>query len=344
MPSVPLEPLELGHYPTPVFRADALCTEEAELWVKNDGVSAEPYGGNKVRKLELILAEALRRGARRIVTTGAGGSHHVLATAVYAKRFGIPVVAVLCPQPFTAHAAQMLRASLAAGIEPLAVRSMTEVPLGMARVLRRGDYLVPAGGSSVLGTLGYVRAMKELVEQIRTAVLPEPDVIIAPLGSGGTVAGILAGALREGLRARVVGVNVAVSPRLARVMVLALARSATRKDGGGAGLSRLARALEVDSRHIGGGYGHPTSEGERAELRAGQLGLRLDATYTAKTFARALEEVARAVPATERPRRVLYWHTLNAAPMAPLLESAADAVPRELARLLPPLPARRSAG
>ena len=328
----PPAPLTLGHYPTPVFRADALSTAGAELWVKNDGVSAEPYGGNKVRKLELVLADAARRGARRLVTTGAGGSHHVLATAIYARAVGLPVVAVLCPQPWTEHAEATLRASLGAGIEVRVVGSMATVPLGVAAVLRRGDYFIPAGGSSALGTLGYARAVGELARQIRDGALPEPEVIVVPLGSGGTVAGILAGVLRQGLTSRVVGVSVAVAAPLGRAVSLALARAATRLGGGGAGLLRLARTLEIDGRHLGAGYGHATAEGNAATRAAEAVGLRLDPTYTAKTFARALEEVR--LPG--RPgRAVLYWHTLSAAPLGPLLENAPPAVPTPLESLLP---------
>jgi 1-aminocyclopropane-1-carboxylate deaminase/D-cysteine desulfhydrase-like pyridoxal-dependent ACC family enzyme len=328
----PPAPLSLGRYPTPVFRADALSRAGAELWVKNDGVSAEPYGGNKVRKLELVLADAARRGARRIVTTGAGGSHHVLATAVYARAIGVPVLAVLCPQPWTSHAEATLRASLGHGIDVRVVGSMSAVPLGIAAALRRGDYFVPAGGSSRLGTLGYARAVAELAGQIRSGELPEPDVIVVPFGSGGTVAGILAGVLREGLRARVVAVSVAVSATLGRGVVLALARAATRLDGGDAGLLRLSRALEVDAEHLGAGYGHPTPGGAAATIAARSVGLTLDPTYTAKTFARALEDVR--APAAHRVR-VLYWHTLSAAPVAPLLANAPAFVPPALERLLP---------
>jgi 1-aminocyclopropane-1-carboxylate deaminase/D-cysteine desulfhydrase-like pyridoxal-dependent ACC family enzyme len=315
-----------------VFRADDLCTPHAELWIKNDGPTAEPYGGNKVRKLELILGRALERSARRIVTTGAGGSHHVLATAVYARRAKIPVLAVLCPQPWTEHAEQTLRASLAAGIEPVAVRSMAEVPLGVARVLRRGDYVVPAGGSNVEGTLGYVKAVRELLTQIQSGLLPEPDLIVAALGSGGTVAGILAGVLREGLRSRVVGVDVAVAPRLARATTLALGRWATARDRGSAGWLRLSAALEVDGTELGAGYGHATAAGERATELAARVGLTLDPTYTAKTFARVLRELARPHPGA--PLRVLYWHTLSSHSLAPLLEGAPDRLPAELESVL----------
>jgi 1-aminocyclopropane-1-carboxylate deaminase/D-cysteine desulfhydrase-like pyridoxal-dependent ACC family enzyme len=88
----------------------------------------------------------------------------------------------------------------------------------------------------------------------------------------------------------------------------------------------------VDGAHLGGGYGHPTEAGESATLSARRIGLELDPTYTAKTFARALEEL-RATPGAKRT--VLYWHTLSAAPLTPLLENAPMAVPGELRGLLP---------
>ena len=115
-------------------------------------------------------------------------------------------------------------------------------------------------------------------------------------------------------------------------MPSALGRAATRTDGGDAGLLRLGRALEVDDAHLGAGYGHSTPAGESATRDAASVGLELDPTYTAKTFARALEELR--VPAPSR-RTVLYWHTLSAAPLAPLLENAPASVPSELASLLP---------
>jgi 1-aminocyclopropane-1-carboxylate deaminase/D-cysteine desulfhydrase-like pyridoxal-dependent ACC family enzyme len=326
------ERLCLGTYPTPVTRVGELSTDRAELWIKNDGLVSSEYGGNKVRKLEHILPRALARGARRLVTMGAAGSHQVLATALFGKRVGLPTAAVLCPQPHTEHAESMLRASLALGIEPHLASSMAAIAAELPRVLRRGDYLLAPGGSSVTGTLGYLEAAGELVDQIRAGLLPEPDEIVAPLGSGGTVGGLLAGVLREGLDSRVVGVEVAVRPPLGRTLALGLAVGATRRDAGSAGLVRLARRLEVLGEYLGDGYGHPTPQGTRAQGIAAELGIELDPTYTAKTFAAVLDRLERAEP-RDRPVRVLYWHTLSAAPLGPLLAGAPELAPRFAALL-----------
>jgi D-cysteine desulfhydrase len=248
----------------------------------------------------------------------------------------LPTAAILFPQPFSVHAEQTFLASLALGVEPHPVGSMSLVATALPRILRRGDYLLAPGASSVTGTLGFVRAVTELVDQIRAGALPEPDVIVAPLGSGGTVAGLLAGVLREGLTSRVIGVDVAMSRTFARVAVLALALRATRRDAGSAGLVRLGRQLEVDGSYLGQGYAHPTAEGAYAGRVAAENGLELDPTYTEKAFAKVLELVG--LPAPDRrqvasrspPRRVLYWHTLSATPLEPLTRACPPTGPGKL--------------
>ena len=329
----------MGSYPTPVRRVDTALGAPHELWIKDDGCTGASYGGNKVRKLERILAEAVRRGAKRIVTMGAVGSHHVLATTVYAQTVGLPVAAVLSPQPWSEHAERNIRAALGAGLQVHPTPSMATVPFSVARVLRRGDYLVSVGGSSTLGTLGYVDAVAELVEQIRAGELPEPEVLVTALGSGGTVAGLLAGVLREGLATRVVGVTVATPAWVSRPMVLGLAWRAARVARGNADFPRLNRALEVDGSELGRGYGWPTERGARATSLAAGAGLALEPTYTAKAFACALGLAGAEGFVSEfsgtynRPKRVLYWHTLSSAPLQPLLEQGPEELPPSVAKL-----------
>ena len=337
------EPQEIrfGRYPTPVYRVDALSNERRELWLKDDGSVHPEYGGNKVRKLELVLPRALAKGARRVVTMGAAGSHQVLATALFAKKLGLETVAVLCPQPWSEHAEQTLSASHALGIEVHVAGSMTALAPLALRVRRRGDYLIAPGGSSITGTLGYLRAAGELADQITAGLVPEPDLIVAPLGSGGTVAGLLAGVLREGLRSRVMGVEVAIPSRLGRALVLGLALGVTRRDGGSAGPVRLSRQLVVDGSELGAGYAHATPRGDHAMQVAEKAGLSLDPTYTAKTFAKVLELLES--PNPEIPSRILYWHTLSSSPLGPLL-SGAKSLPSELSALLVGRPSARKYG
>jgi len=310
----PTARLVLGHYPTPVQRLGGLCAPGCELWVKRDDQTNREYGGNKVRKLEWVLGDARARGVARIVTVGGAGSHHVLATTHFAKQIGIAVAAVLVPQPASEHAALVLRASQAQGVRAFRVRSWAAAVPVLAWRMATGAHFVPLGGSSVLGSMGYVDAARELAAQVRTGALPEPDVCVVPLGSGGTAAGLAAGFEAERLRTRVVGVCVASPAWASRIASLWLARACAKKVGVARSLAAVRARLSADTRFIGAGYGHPTQDGEAATDLARAEGLVLDPTYTAKAFACALWHVhSRAAP------NILYWHTLSSAPMEPLL-------------------------
>ena len=177
-------------------------------------------------------------GAKRIVTVGAAGSHHVLATTSSGAG-GLEVEAVLVPQPRTAR-----RRRAAGGARPGCTRSpcvVGAVPFAVARRVRPGTRFVPVGGSSVVGAMGYVKAARELATQVREGALPEPDVCVVALGSGGTAAGLAAGFAAEGLRRRFVGVCVASPPWL----VLASLRRPRRR--------LRAAASEGGTRGVGAG-------------------------------------------------------------------------------------------
>jgi len=313
------------NYPTPVEHLTRLSRvgdagdptfAPCDLWVKREDLTHPAYGGNKVRKLERILVEARARGVRRIVTVGAAGSHQVLATALFGRQAGFDVEAVLLPQPRSEHAVANLRAALGLGARVFPVRSYAAAPWAIVRRLYapRGGLAghgptlyVPVGGSNRQGTLGYVDAARELAKQIREGAMPEPDVAVVTLGSGGTAAGLAAGLAIEGLKTRVVGVAVA-----APVWGVSLAARWLAWRCG-----RWRVRLRVEGRYLGRGYGHRTPSGDRATMLAEASGLTLDPTYTAKAFAAALDLVA-----SGRHRHVLYVHTLSSAPMAPLLAGA----------------------
>jgi 1-aminocyclopropane-1-carboxylate deaminase/D-cysteine desulfhydrase-like pyridoxal-dependent ACC family enzyme len=321
-------------YPTPTLSFEASGSGAARLFVKNDGATHPVYGGNKVRKAERIVLRALEGGSERILTFGAAGSHHVLTIGLFARAHGLGAAAVMTPQMASPHVEATLRASVGAGvvIRPVAgILAALPDPLTM---LKRGDLLVPPGGSSVDGALGYVAAVAEVAEDVKSGRMPEPDEIVVAVGSGGTAAGILAGVVRYGLGSRVVGVSVGHNP-LSRELVLGLARRVlSLLDVPASGRDLRAR-MELDRSQIGGGYGHGTPAAtEAAGSAARSVGLLLDATYTGKAFAAALERVRRLSPG--RPRTVLYWHTLSSAPIEPLLEGApslAD-LPAPVRRLL----------
>jgi D-cysteine desulfhydrase len=331
---MPSPSLYLGNYPTAVEHIRALSTRRSELWVKRDDRTNAQYGGNKVRKLERTLAEAQAIGTKRIVTAGAAGSHHVFATAYFGKRAGIEVEAVLVPQRATSHVLEVLRADVAQGLVAFPVSSWSAAPFALLRRIASGATFLPVGGSSVTGSMGYLDAARELATQVRTGEVPEPDVCVVALGSGGTAAGLAAGFEAEGLKTRVVGVCVSQPASLIQLATFALARACARRAGVSATLGQLRRRLVFDGRFLGDGYGEPTADGEDAIAAAeGAAGLVLDPTYTAKAFAGALWQVRAA-----RASRVLYWHTLSSAPMAPLLREAPteSALDPELRALVTP--------
>jgi 1-aminocyclopropane-1-carboxylate deaminase/D-cysteine desulfhydrase-like pyridoxal-dependent ACC family enzyme len=312
-------PLVLGRYPTPVQRIDALSAKDCDLWVKRDDLTQEVYGGNKVRKLEHLLADAIAHGARRVVTIGAVGSHHVLATTHFGRLAGLEVEAVLVPQARTPHVLDVLRADVALGLHAFPASSWGKVPWVVAWRMACGARFIPLGGSSVLGSMGYVTAARELAAQVRDGVLPEPDVCVVALGSGGTAAGLAAGFEAEGLSTRIVGVCVSPPAWVLRGIARRLARACARRLGMRRARSQIAARLSADARFIGDGYGRSIDAGVAAtRIASDAAGLALDPTYTAKAFASALWHVR-----ARRGRHILYWHTLSSAPMAPLLEGAA---------------------
>lgn len=289
------------------------------MWVKDDGIYGVGLGGNKPRKLEWTLADALRRRRRTILTFGGLATNHGLATAHYAGRHGMRTVVLLVDQPVDAH----VRAHLARLRESGALVHRTRGPLRTVlaapwAVLRYADlrpprlpYVLPAGGSSPLGCLGYVEAALELAAQVDAGELPEPSHAVVALGSGGTAAGLALGLRLAGLRTRVVAVLVSDVLRLTPSSVARLAgrtlRLLRRRGAAIEGVGLAAADLDVEDRWLGGGYGHRTEAAERArELIGEREGIALEPVYTAKAMAAllGLREEGRfgAGP-------VLYWHT-----------------------------------
>ncbi|MFO0680008.1 MAG: pyridoxal-phosphate dependent enzyme [Polyangiaceae bacterium] len=309
--------VRIAEVPTPVERFDVFGTATTSFWVKRDDLTHPLYGGNKVRKLERIFATAKALGRTRIVTVGALGSHHVLATTVHGTRAGFAVEAALVAQPVTDHVIENLRASLAQGLVAHPCRTWSGVPWAVLRRLGRDALYVPPGGSNVDGALGYVDAARELAAQIRGGLLPEPDLVYVTLGSGGTAAGIGAGFDLEGLRSKVVAVGVASPPFAVQWSLRRLYRQVAKRVGVATTSASFERRFDVDWSQFGAGYGHATPACEAAIREAHTSGLELDATYTGKTFA-----AARARVSVGDATSILFWHTLSASPRAPLLASA----------------------
>lgn len=303
--------LPLARLPTPVERLPGV---RVEAWIKRDDLTGELYGGNKVRKLEFLLAAARLADAERLITVGAIGSHHALATTIYGRAAGFEVTVVLLPQPATEHVRQVLAGIRDAGAEVRLVRSAAAVPAGViaARVAHRDEKLavIPAGGSDAIGTLGYLNAAFELADQVADG-LPRPAEVHVAGGTLGTAVGLAAGFAILGWDTDVVAhritsraiTNGRRARRLADGVLGLLAADA------GDGLPKrtdVLRRLRIESRQIGRGYGFGTPAGLAAiDWFRDQSRLELDATYTAKAAAGLLAAAGRRGP-------LLYWHTLSA--------------------------------
>jgi D-cysteine desulfhydrase len=315
-----LEPLRLGQGPTPV-RPLAGLGGSAAVWLKDDGGYAA-HGGNKARKLEWLLADALRRGRRTVITGGAIGTNHGLATALYARELGLRAVLVLVPQPDSEHVRTQL-ARIRDSDAELHFAAGTARAFFLAATLHlrrtappwRPPYLILPGGSVPLGCVGYVQAGVELGQQVHEGLLPEPSHVVVALGSGGTAAGLLLGMRASGLRSRLVCVLVNDRMRVGARRVLRLARRTQRllaRRAAGLPQVRISAAdLLVRDDWLGAGYGHPTAAAARATAAFAAQGVALDPVYTAKAAAGLLELNEHGELG---PGPVLFWLTAGPRP------------------------------
>lgn len=316
--------VSLGTLPTPVERLQTLeqvlGVSDTRLYVKRDDLSGRPYGGNKVRKLEFLLARAAQQGYKEVLTFGGAGSNHALATGLYARQMGLQSISMLIPQPNAQGVRTNLLMSLHAGIElhqspgmlRTALDSLKQVGL---HKLRTGQfpYLIAPGGTSALGMVGFVNAAFELKEQIDHGELPEPDLIYAASGTMGTVVGLLLGLKAAGLKAKVAAVRVTEaqfsSERKAARLFRSTARLLHRADPAFPLLPFPAEDFLFVHDFYGEAYGLYTPEAmEAVRLLNDTSGLHLEGTYTGKTFAALLADVK---ANRLENKSALFWNTHN---------------------------------
>ncbi len=280
--------VQLCDLPSPVMQT---CVEGADLWIKRDDLNAPVSAGNKARMLEFLLA-SVRRGDT-VLTIGGEGSTHVLATAMHARRLGARTIALRWKHEMNETS---LRTADLINEECVIARVHrttvgTIVRSYWARAKQRMHY-VPLGGSSPLGVLAQVNAGLELAEQVRAGLLPRPERVVLPLGSGGTVAGIALGFAIAGLETAVIGVQVtpAIIANRTRVRRLISRTAHLIESTTGETIPRVrGHLLGVARNAYGGAYGRPVPAAIEASNRLEEAtGIRLDYTYSAKAFAVAL--------------------------------------------------------
>ena len=304
-PRVPLAIL-----PTPLHRLENISRQLGKnVYIKRDDLTGVGLGGNKVRKLEFLLADAKRQGADYVLTTGGAQSNHAMLTAACANRLGMKAILVLKKRGVTEKKGnQLLNDLLGAEVRFLDTPDYADIYAEMARIsdalaaAGHKAYCIPVGGSVPLGSLGYVNGMREAAEQAAQMGVCF-DHIVCATGSGGTHAGVALGAHFYFPGARVTGMAVDTDPFATIVPELIRQTAALLEYELPAGADR------VELRDMTGpGYAIPSTAGNAAVRRmAGAEGIILDPVYTGKAFAGLLEmaeggELAHA-------ENVLFLHT-----------------------------------
>lgn len=288
--------LALGQTPTPVRPLTGIAEGPAPVWLKDEGSFGDGgWGGNKVRKLEWLLPEARRRRRRSILTFGGLGTNWGLATALYGRKEGLEVALALVDQPRDAHVEAQLGRLRASGAKLHFTRSrsrtLVTLPGLIVRHTRAGrrPLILPPGGSSAVGLVGYVEVAFEIAAQVRAGELPEPAVIVVPVGSGGTAAGLMLGLPMAGLATRILGVVVSDQPKLDPSGLAGRARATCRllrRRGCRVPLPEPDPGrITVVRDWLGAGYGYPTPDSGRAVADGTLAGLTLDPVYTGKAMA-----------------------------------------------------------
>lgn len=331
----------IAQTPTPIDRHDELAErlDARSVWIKRDDISGAEYGGNKLRKLEFLLADALGQGCRGVLTYGAVGSNHILSTSHCARSLGMKCCGIVRPQPPTPYVENTLRHHLLLGtrLEPAA--DQEELAAKRAQLLAdEGEwYEIPLGGSSPLGCLGYVCGALELAEQVRAGECPAPDLIYLPCGSSGSTVGLDLGLALAGLPTRIIAARVVPEQMTSLQRIEALAREVKTLLEGVAPLpdERPLSRVEFRREFLGPGYALPTEDALAAiELMQRRADTRLEYTYSAKGAAALLNDGD-----TGRFKNldVVFWNTYNSRPApANLPPLQRDGLSEVVLRSLPP--------
>ncbi|HSD68602.1 MAG TPA: pyridoxal-phosphate dependent enzyme [Woeseiaceae bacterium] len=322
----------LANLPTPVQRARIEQAGRAlDISIKRDDLSSAVYGGNKVRKLEYLLNPRTSHVIKRFATFGTVGSNHALATAIYARQLGYECTCFLAHQAKVPTVVPALCMHARLGTEIVRYGGGYSARINTLRkyLWNRDAWVIPIGGSSWVGTLGFVNAGLELATQVSAGEIPLPARVYVATGTMGTAAGLALGLALAGMRSEIQAVRVsdmaiANEPVLQRLM----RKTATM-------MHRLDRSVPADLaerarirlRHdfFAGGYARSDERtADAIRLAADQLDLRLESTYTGKAMAALLNDCATA-------GECLFWSTWNSAelPRAFGQDTALAVIPQE---------------
>lgn len=300
--------LHFAHLPTPIEELPRLseALSGPRLFVKRDDQTGLAFGGNKTRKLEFLVAEALEQGSKTLITCGALQSNHCRQTAAAAARFGLDCILVLNGEMPEEPSANLLLDQMF-GAEIVTVADRTDRDKALQETFEnaskagRGPYLVPLGGSNPTGALGYAFAMEEFMKQNVHA-----DWIVFGTSSGGTHAGLVLGQRVFGFKGNVLGISIDESEEWLKANVSRLASDASEKMGDRIEFGPADVLANAD--YCTPGYGMLTdAEREAVQLFAKYEGLLLDPVYTGRAAAGMIDLIRKGF--FKKNETILFWHT-----------------------------------
>jgi len=304
----------LAQLPTPIEELKTLSRELGgpDLLIKRDDQTGLALGGNKARKLEFLVGQALEQGADTLVTAGGAQSNHCRQTAAAAAQAGLRCELILNGQkPDEPNGNLLLDELLGARVHwierPQRVATLKQLP-DQLREQGRKPYVIPVGGSNGVGATGYVLAMMELGEQLR-AEKRHVDHVVFGTSSGGTQAGMAVGAKATGFAGRLHGISIDKDDLEGAPYETELAQVANETANYIGFDARFAATdFTVVYGYVGGGYG-VVGELERAAIRraASREGIILDPVYAGRAFGALLDLIGKKV--FQRGETVLFWHT-----------------------------------
>ncbi|MCL2900287.1 1-aminocyclopropane-1-carboxylate deaminase/D-cysteine desulfhydrase [Brenneria tiliae] len=308
------ERVALGFFPTPLEPLRNLgAALGIELEIKRDDYTGFGGGGNKVRKLEYLMADACRQGINVVITTGGHQSNHARMVAAAARKFGMNPVLVLRGNPPDRYQGNLLLDKLFGAelefLDPegyfsqIADAMQAHADAAAARGLKA--MIIPLGGATPLGALGYVRAVEEIDSQLKDRGQRPPEAIVAPTGSGGTLAGLYVGARQYWPQTKIVGISVSAKAPWFQQRISAMAQEC-------ADLLQWPQRwapenIWIEDDFVGAAYGVPSAGGIEAIYRVAQAeGVLLDPVYTGKAMHGLIDLVERGEIAPGA--RVLFIH------------------------------------
>jgi len=314
--------VSLGEYHTPIQKMEFLghVLGLEHLYVKRDDLTGKPYGGNKIRKLEFLLADVKARKAKEVITFGCVGSNHALATSIYAKKLSLKTILILLPQPKAEYVRKNLLMELAQGAELHYCDTIEEASHEIRNQLmvHEGDagkkpVVIPAGGSSHLGAIGFVNAAFELKEQIDAGIIPEPDLIYVALGTMSTATGLIIGLEAAGLKTKVVPVRVTDERFATRGGMIKLFYETNTylhaMDKNVPSLDISSKDNPIRDEFFGEEYALFTKEGvEAVKLMWDREKIPLEGTYTGKALACLIADTKKQ---DMKGKVILFWNTYN---------------------------------